>query len=541
MRSITVLQARTSSSRLPAKVLLPVGGLPLAVLAAKRAANTGREVVVATSDGADDDALARLVQQHGIRCHRGSLGDVLQRMADAAADLPDDALFVRLTADNVFPDGALLDQVERDFLTRGLDYLACNGEPSGLPYGVSCEVTRLGHLREAARHASAASDREHVTPYVIRKFGAAWFTQHRGLGKGHFRCTVDSYDDYVNVQRVFAGVADPVGAPLAELVQRLEGTAWQPTAPCPVPRLVIGTAQLGIPYGIANAQGIPDDREAEFILKTAIANGASWVDTARAYGRSEAVVGQAMAGGWSARVRVATKLSPLTECAADASTALVEARVDASVFESCARLRVQRLEALLLHRAAHLHMWQGAAWRRLLQLREDGTIGTLGVSVQNPAELEQALEVPEVGIVQLPCNLLDWRWEAVHASIARRKERNPLVLHVRSALLQGLLCSRDPAHWRRAHVPEAHAAWDWLDSARAAHRSADLAELCLRYVRSLPWVDGVVVGMESGAQVLANIRHFNTPLLSQAELAQLDRTRPRLPEGTLDPARWLKD
>ncbi|HEY8360977.1 MAG TPA: hypothetical protein VIL30_26255, partial [Ramlibacter sp.] len=106
---IVVLQARTSSSRLPAKVLLPLAGMPVAVLAARRAANTGSQVIVATSTGGDDDALAGLLRDHGIPCHRGSLHDVLQRMVDAAAGYPDHSVFVRLTADNVFPDGALID------------------------------------------------------------------------------------------------------------------------------------------------------------------------------------------------------------------------------------------------------------------------------------------------------------------------------------------------------------------------------------------------------------------------------------------------
>ena len=74
-----ILQSRTLSERLPAKVLLPLGGLPIAVLCARRLANTGLDVVLATSDTASDDLLARTAAEAGIRVFRGSLDDVLGR------------------------------------------------------------------------------------------------------------------------------------------------------------------------------------------------------------------------------------------------------------------------------------------------------------------------------------------------------------------------------------------------------------------------------------------------------------------------------
>ena len=133
MKTVAILQARTNSSRLPGKVLLPINGIPMVVLAAKRAANTGREVIVATSCERSDDALAELLTRHGVRCVRGSLNNTLQRFLSALEVYEADTLVFRLTADNVFPDGALLDEIERDFVKRELDYLCCNGEVSGLP------------------------------------------------------------------------------------------------------------------------------------------------------------------------------------------------------------------------------------------------------------------------------------------------------------------------------------------------------------------------------------------------------------------------
>jgi spore coat polysaccharide biosynthesis protein SpsF (cytidylyltransferase family) len=114
--ALVIIQARTNSSRLPGKVLLPIAGLPLVVLAARRAANAGANVIVATSDEPSDDVLAKVLADAGIQCFRGSLENTLDRMVGALAGYDDDILVFRLTADNVFPDGTLLKEMEEDFL-----------------------------------------------------------------------------------------------------------------------------------------------------------------------------------------------------------------------------------------------------------------------------------------------------------------------------------------------------------------------------------------------------------------------------------------
>jgi spore coat polysaccharide biosynthesis protein SpsF (cytidylyltransferase family)/aryl-alcohol dehydrogenase-like predicted oxidoreductase len=538
LSSIAVLQARTNSSRLPGKVLLPINGIPLAVLAAKRAANTGREVIVATSLEASDDGLASHIQSHGLRCFRGSLENTLDRVVNALSGYDDETVVFRLTADNVFPDGLLLDELEAEFQGQGLDYLCCNGESSGLPYGMSVEVTRLAHLREAARESVDAYDQEHVTPYVIRKFGRRYFEKYRHLKKGHYRCTVDCLDDYLAVQQVFADVPLPIEEPSLELVRRLEKAAFQPLGSLPTPRLVFGTAQLGGQYGIANKTGQPGKNASRELIKTAIANGVTHFDTARAYGDSEAMIGQSLRNGWEGRARIITKLSPLQDCPQDASAAVVNAFVDASVFQSCAALERQGIDVLVLHRASHLADWNGAAWQRLLVLQAAGLFGELGVSVQSPEELLLALNVPEICHIQLPFNLLDWRWDAAIPEMLAVKASRKLTVHVRSALLQGLLPSIDEKLWRRANVDQPALVIDWLRSQVASCHRTSTVDLCLSYVNALGWVDGIAIGMENMAQLIDNIKLFNLPGLTVNQIADIQRTRPRLSEASLNPALW---
>ena len=111
MNAVIIIQARTASTRLPAKALLPIAGHSSAILAALRASNRQHHTILATSDRPSDDVLAGEAQKHGVATFRGPLEDVLARYFLATANLADDCIVVRLTADNVVPDGDLVDEM----------------------------------------------------------------------------------------------------------------------------------------------------------------------------------------------------------------------------------------------------------------------------------------------------------------------------------------------------------------------------------------------------------------------------------------------
>ncbi|MEE4184979.1 MAG: aldo/keto reductase, partial [Gammaproteobacteria bacterium] len=502
MTRVALLQARTNSARLPAKVLLPLAGMPLAALAARRAGNTGIPVIVATSAAPSDDELARVSREYRLEVFRGSLDDTLGRMAAALRDWPDETVVIRLTADNPVPDGALLDALTEDFAARDVDYLLCGGAESGLPYGVSAEVFRLELLRAAAAQATERYDREHVTPWIRRHGTTGVFVRYADRGLSALRCTIDCRDDYELMARVFGALAEPVTASLNEVLDALRAHWPYPVVPALTARkLVLGTAQLGMPYGVANTTGMPDAGTAARLLKTAIASGVEWLDTARAYGASEQVIGSVLNDGWQGRARVITKLGIAADCAADAPVAQVRACVDASVFRSAAALGQARLDVVMLHRAQHLTAWDGAVPQRLRELVTEGSIGQLGVSVQDPSELLAALDIADLEFIQLPFNLLDWRWDACVEPLRMARRDRPLTVHARSTLLQGLLVSRDRSLWTAAHCDAPEAVWAWLESAATRFSHGNVAALALTYAASMDWIDSVVVGVELAEQL----------------------------------------
>jgi spore coat polysaccharide biosynthesis protein SpsF len=297
----------------------------------------------------------------------------------------------------------------------------------------------------------------------------------------------------------------------------------------------LGTAQLGLVYGAANTTGQPTPRDAELILRSAVSAGVRWIDTAAAYGSAEQRVGTALPGAKG--VRVVTKLAPLDELDSETSVGDIRRAVVDSVRRSCARLGSDRLDVLLLHRAHHLTFRGGVVWNRIKELRDEGVLFDLGVSVYSPEEALAALADPDMRHIQLPFNALDWRWRASGVVEALAK-RSDVAVHARSALLQGLLAGTADARWPNGINPD-----DVRSCLRRLARELNRdspADLCLAYVRAQTWIDGVVVGMESLNQLALNLALFKRPSLTREEIARVDAALPRASERLLNPALWVK-
>lgn len=540
---VGVIQARVTSSRLPGKVLLPIRGQPAAVLVARRAANLGLRVLVATSDQGADDQLVAMLQEHGLPVVRGPLEDVLKRFVIATEDLPENAIVVRLTADNLFPDGAFVAELVDELQRTGRAYLGTSSPADGLPYGLSAEAFTVSALREANRQATTAYDHEHVTPWICRQYpGAVFRPKELRQDLSHLRCTMDCIDDYERVAQAFSSVKDPVAAPWLELCQALERHRPGPQI---TKRLlggrrmgefVLGTAQLGLPaYGQVNAIGRPESAVAVQLIRTAIRHGVDCLDTARAYEQAEKVVGEAIKP-FGDRIEIVTKLSPLSDLPEEATSGQVCAAVDASVFRSCRELGMGSLPVLLLHRWSHRTSHRGAVWQRLQELKNEGVIGRLGASVYSPEEAKAALNDESIQHLQIPFNLLDHRWAA--AGIDRLgMQRADVVIHARSVLLQGILAAK-PEFWPKVAGVDASDIVEQLEALARKLGRASRADLCVAFTRAQSWIHGLVVGVESAAQLADLLQLFQRQPLNAAEQEMVRREFPSAPETLLNPALW---
>jgi len=301
--------------------------------------------------------------------------------------------------------------------------------------------------------------------------------------------------------------------------------------------LVLGSVQLGLAYGAANRTGMPSHGAALKLVHRAAEAGITNFDTARSYGESENRLGEALEARKG--VRTVTKLSPLSDLGPNATRDEVRDAVDRSIWASLLALRRARLDCLLLHRASHMFAFNGWIWERLIEHLEQGTMLSLGVSVQTPAETLSALDCTDVSHIQMPFNILDWRWRE-SGVIARIRQRTHLTVHVRSVFLQGILAVDDAAVWPKIEGVNAPDLIDFLSELARQFDRISAADLCLAYVRGQEWVDGVVVGMETEEQLETNLRLSARHPLSAEDCLELERRVPRPPAQLLNPAEWPK-
>lgn len=302
--------------------------------------------------------------------------------------------------------------------------------------------------------------------------------------------------------------------------------------------LVIGTAQLGFKYGIANTKGRPDAKLSKKILTEAINNGVKMIDTASAYGDSERVIGESLDPDLKNQVKIITKLSPLVSLPSQTGPSVFESLVDENIYGSMTRLVVDRIDTLLLHRIDQLYCCKGAIFNRLLFHLKQGNISSLGVSVQNPTELLTALRCEKIEHIQMPFSIVDWRWEEAIKQIIKVKAMRRLTIHIRSIYLQGLLLVRDAACWKKANHPNPRALFHWLDDSVNRFQRSSVQDLCVSFVNGLAWVDGVVIGMETYQQLEENLLMFSKEPLSTSQHNHMVAMCPKIDVSTLNPALW---
>jgi spore coat polysaccharide biosynthesis protein SpsF len=299
-----------------------------------------------------------------------------------------------------------------------------------------------------------------------------------------------------------------------------------------------GTVQLGVPYGVANLTGQPPRETAISVVRQAVACGVVEFDCARGYGEAESILGEALRGPGAAAstaVRITTKLDPLSDIDAASEHQLVTA-AERSVTTSLELLHTRTLDALLLHRWAHHDACGGAIWKRLLRLRHLGHVAMLGASVYNPDEALLALRDPDVEQLQIPFNVLDRRWltSEIQAAFAVRSD---VIVHARSALLQGILAATEDV-WPRLPGIARRTFIEPLDALVGDLGRESRADLCLSYVRAQHWIHSVVVGMETENQLTQNVALFEKPPLSRDEVDLVNRRVPAGPDRLINPALW---
>ena len=252
-------------------------------------------------------------------------------------------------------------------------------------------------------------------------------------------------------------------------------------------RLVLGTAQFGLSYGINNIAGRPTLAQVADLLDTAQAAGLNMLDTAYQYGDSEARLGYLLGGQESQRFKLITKISPAPDWPAEAA-----------IQASLAKLKQPAVAGLLLH--SFQHATELTNWAALIAARNTGQAAKIGVSLYHPAEAKWLLDNPEVPctLIQIPLSVLDQRFLPLLPALTRRG----IEIHVRSVFLQGLLLRESgtlPPFFARL-APK-------LARLRRLAVAADvpLAALLLMFAIQTPGVARIVIGVDSAENLRQNL------------------------------------
>ena len=233
MKTIAIIQARLSSSRLPGKVLRDIAGEPMLarVLARVGRAKLIDQIVVATTSDEADNPIADYGQEMGFACFRGDPYDVLDRFYLCAKQFEAD-LIVRITADCPMIAPEEIDRVIKTFLDSGADF-ATNRLPPPFertsPIGMDTEVCSFAALERAWKEADQTYQREHVMPYLYDTDGRFKVVLvNNELSLGNLRFTVDTAEDLQLANKIYQAFDGRDDFTLEELLaENAKHPEWQ--------------------------------------------------------------------------------------------------------------------------------------------------------------------------------------------------------------------------------------------------------------------------------------------------------------------------
>ena len=267
------------------------------------------------------------------------------------------------------------------------------------------------------------------------------------------------------------------------------------------PKVVLGTVQFGLDYGINNKTGRPT-REAVFnILNTAHSLGVGILDSAEAYGNSLELIGDYQKAFPNRKFQVISKFNEVPY----GQNRSLKLRVK----DTLSLISSRSLYAYMYHRFEMLKEFPNS-YDELRELKEKGLINKIGISVYSNDQLQEVLDGYDFDLIQLPFNVFDNHKRK--GPLMKRAHNNGIEIHVRSAFLQGLFFKNVN------ELPKVLAPLR-TDLEELHHISAEfgysIAELSLKYILSMPYVDYIVIGVDSAQQIEQNIRDLNTVIPNQ--------------------------
>ncbi len=284
-------------------------------------------------------------------------------------------------------------------------------------------------------------------------------------------------------------------------------------------KLVLGTVQFGLNYGVANDQGKPPFEVVKQLLDYAYENGIDELDTADAYGDSQEVLNQYDSQN-PGHFKIMSKFID------DGSQSFL------GFFEnSLKRLGRKSLKGYYFHRYEDYKKFN--SFDDVEMLKSKKLLQLFGVSLYSVDELEEVALDPRVDLIQLPFNALDN--SRIKRNLLERAHNSGKKIYIRSAFLQGVLVM--PEEKIPAHLNGLKNDIRRLKSI-ADDSGITMQELCLSYINSQKYIDGILVGVDNIAQLKANLE-LSKVILPAATIEAIESIEVN-DIDLLNPAKWGK-
>lgn len=291
--------------------------------------------------------------------------------------------------------------------------------------------------------------------------------------------------------------------------------------------MTLGTVQLGLPYGVNNKRGMPSYGEAENILRTALKYGICSFDTARAYGKSEDVLGKFFSGT-DAQKTIITKV-----LFNDESIDEVRDSLFMQVKDSIKRLGVSHLPFLMLHREEYVDRYGNHLMMALKELKNEGLVSGIGISFSDKSNMDRILYNNDFDCIQIPQNIFDNK-ELITGKLAELKNMG-IAVFIRSVYLQGLFF-RDTNDL----PPKLSVAKSALEKLHviADKNGISTSQLALSYIRDGEGITSLVLGCEAVEQLKDSVKQFSCPPLDKGIRDELNEIAASVDKIVLRPWEW---
>lgn len=293
--------------------------------------------------------------------------------------------------------------------------------------------------------------------------------------------------------------------------------------------LCLGTVQFGMKYGINNTLGQPSEEDVFEMLDTAIQNGIHVIDTARAYGTAEMILGRYF--DYRKNVGSLKIISKLCPNIIEENTVDVDGVIRKEFEGTLNRLHIQHLDGYLLHTPQYIYNTDIV--KSLRQLKKEKLVDHIGVSIYELQEGYAALETEDIDYIQLPYSVLDQR--GIREGFIQKAKEKGVTVFTRSAFLQGLfmMYKKDIPAYLAQVVPCLDQFERLLDK-----YSVDKVAALIQFVKHEKDIDYLVFGVDTKEQLLQDMDIYRKQDVPERFITELKEAFANTEKNIIFPSLW---